>query len=167
MNRKKILTALSFLILGIFSILKFAGILHVSEEQIFGSVLIFYSLPAVYFSLDRNWKANLAWSTILFCTGVVLLVESYFEILDTRGIVFTSVLFTGGAVFFLLFIDNIKEKIFLAASLTLMLLSYLSATHFREWGLFNYANKIGDMFEVFWPVALIVFGLSVFINRKR
>ncbi|MFA7229608.1 MAG: hypothetical protein WC061_11280 [Melioribacteraceae bacterium] len=167
MNSNRRILGISFLLLGFFSVLEFFGILLATDGQILGTALLLYSIPTVYFSLEKGERAILAFATAVFCAGVVMIVKSYFEILDARGIVFTSILFAGGAVFFLLFIENVREKILSAVSLTMILLSYLSATYFREWGLFTYANKIGDIFEIFWPVILIVFGMSVFINRKR
>ena len=137
------------------------------DEQILGGAIIFYSLPTAYFSLENGKRDKLVWATILFCVSVVLIVKSYFEILDTRGIIFVSILFVSGTVLMLLFIENMKEKVFFFSSLILILLSYLSVTFFKNLGLFETANKIGNLVEVFWPVILIVLGIGVFIKRKK
>lgn len=94
-------------------------------------------------------------------------MKSYFEILDTRGIVFASILFASGAVFMLLFIENAKEKLFIVSALLLILLSYLTVTFFKNIGLFESVNKIGNLFEVLWPAVLMILGIGVFINRKK
>jgi len=137
------------------------------DEQILGGAIIFYSLPTAYFSLENGKRDKLVWATILFCVSVVLIVKSYFEILDTRGIIFVSILFVSGTVLMLLFIENMKEKVFFFSSLILILLSYLSVTFFKNLGLFETANKIGNLVEVFWPVILIVLGIGIFIKRKK
>ena len=155
------------MIAGVLAILKYYGVISFSNQQIIGTTFVFYSVPTVYISLENGRRERLVWATILFCAGVVFIVKSYFEILDTRGIVFTSILFGSGAVLLLLFIDNTKQKLFLILSIIMMILSYLSATFFKNWGLFTYTNKIGDVFEIFWPVILIVFGMSIFINRRN
>jgi hypothetical protein len=167
LNKNKIVLGISFLIVGVFSLLRYFGSVTLSNEQLFGTAILFYSIPTVYFSLDNGRREKLVWATLLFCVGVIFIVKSYFEILDTRGIVFASILFASGAVLFLLFIENMKEKIFLVSSLTLILLSNLSVTWFKNFGLFEAANKIGILFEIFWPVILIVFGITIFIRRKR
>jgi hypothetical protein len=46
-------------------------------------------------------------------------------------------------------------------------LSYLTVTFLKNLGLFETANKIGNLVEVFWPVILIVLGIGVLINRKK
>lgn len=167
MSKSKLVLGISFLLIGVFSLLRYFGVVSLSNEQLFGTAIIFYSLPTVYISLESGRREKLVLATVLFCVGVIFIVKSYFEILDTRGIVFASILFASGAAFMLLFIENIKERIFLISALLLILLSYLSVTFFKKLGLFETVNKIGDLFEVFLPAILIVLGISIFINRKR
>jgi len=163
----RIILGFSFLIFGILSMLSSRNIILLTFEDVVGIVFIFYSIPTVYSALNNGERGKLTASTILFLVGVVFLVKSYFEILDTRGIVFFSVLFISGSVLIILFIENVKEKIFLYAGIVLLILSYLSITQFKKLGLFNAANRIGILFEVFWPVILIVMGMIIFINRKK
>lgn len=137
------------------------------EEQIVAGAIIFYSIPTAYFSLENGKRDKLVWAAILFCVSIVLIVKSYFEIFDTRGIIFVSILFISGTVLMLLFIENMKEKVFFFSSLILILLSYLTVTFFKNLGLFDTANRIGNLAEIFWPVILIMLGIGVFINRKK
>ncbi|MBA4406865.1 hypothetical protein C0389_06285 [bacterium] len=167
MSNSRLVLGISFLLVGVFSLLRYFGIVSISDEQLFGTVIILYSLPTVYCSLENGRREKLVWATVLFCAGVVFIVKSYFEILDTRGIVFASILFAGGAAFMLLFIENTKEKIFLLSALLLVFLSYLSVTFFKKLGLFETVNKIGNLFEVFWPVVLMLLGIVIFIHRKK
>lgn len=167
MSNSRLVLGISFLLVGVFSLLRYFGIVSISDEQLFGTVIILYSLPTVYYSLENGRREKLVWATVLFCAGVVFIVKSYFEILDTRGIVFASILFAGGAAFMLLFIENTKEKIFLLSALLLIFLSYLSVTFFKKLGLFETVNKIGNLLEVFWPVVLMILGIVIFIHRKK
>lgn len=167
MNNNRFVLGISFFLAGFLSLLKYLNVISMPDEQILGSAIIFYSLPTAYFSLENGKRDKLVWATILFCVSVVLIVKSYFEILDTRGIIFVSILFVSGTVLMLLFIENMKEKVFFFSSLILILLSYLSVTFFKNLGLFETANKIGNLVEVFWPVILIVLGIGVFIKRKK
>ncbi len=163
----RIILGISFLIFGVLSMLSSRNIIFLTFEDVAGIVFIFYSVPTVYSALNNGDRGKLIVSTILFLVGVVFLVKSYFEILDTRGIVFFSILFIGGSVLIILFIENVKEKIFLYSGFILLALSYLSITQFKKLGLFNSANRIGNLLEVFWPVILIVMGMIIFVNRKK
>ncbi len=163
----KIILGISFLIFGILSMLSSRNIILLTFEDVAGIVFIFYSVPTVYSALNNGERGKLIVSTILFLVGVVFLVKSYFEILDTRGIVFFSILFISGSVLIILFIENIKEKVFLYAGIFFLMLSYLSITQFKRWGLFISANRVGNLLEVFWPVILIMMGMIIFVNRKK
>ena len=167
MNKNKFLLGTSFLLIGVLSILKYFGIVSLSPEQVLGTAIIFYSVPSVYYSLENGRREKLVWATVLFCVAVIFAVKSYFEILDTRGIVFVLILFAAGASFLLLFIENMKAKIFLLTSLSLILLSYLSVSLLKGLGLFDIVNKMGDLFETVWPAILILLGMTIFMRRKR
>jgi len=158
---------MSFLIVGVLSLLRYFGIVSLSPEQSFGTAILFYSIPSVYYSLENGRRDKLVWATVLFCVAVIFVVRSYFEILDTRGIVFVLILFAGGAAFFLLFIENTGTKIFLFVSLTLILLSYISVSFLKGLGLFDIVNETGDLFEAVWPAILILLGMTIFIRRKK
>jgi hypothetical protein len=165
LNKK--LAGISLISLGLFIILYQLNIVAVETEKIFGMLIVLCSSISVYIFLDKNERAKLALSVIIFFVGVLFLVESYYEILTTRGIVFTSILFINGGIFLILFIDNSKEKIFLSISLLSFFLSFLSYTILRKMGLFELANKIANLLEIFWPVILLVMGIGIFINRKK
>ncbi|OGV11183.1 MAG: hypothetical protein A3J84_04030 [Ignavibacteria bacterium RIFOXYA2_FULL_37_17] len=163
----RIVLGFSFLIFGILSLLSSRNIILLTFEDVAGIVFIFYSIPTVYSALNNGERGKLTASTILFLVGVVFLVKSYFEILDTRGIVFFSILFISGSALVILFIENTKEKILLYTGFVFLVLSYLSITQFKKLGLFDYANRIGNLFEAFWPIILIVMGMIIFVNRKK
>ncbi len=99
--------------------------------------------------------------------GIILVIKSNYEIINTRGIVFTSILFIGGTLFFILFIDNAGVKGFLFTSLILIIAGIIPITFLKGIGILDYANKAADIAEDFWPVALIILGLNVFLNRKK
>lgn len=163
----RIIPGFSFLIFGILSMLSSRNIILLTFEDVVGIVFIFYSIPTVYTALNNGERGKLTASTIMFLVGVVFVAKMFFEILDARGIVFFSVLFISGSVLLILFIENIKEKIFLSAGIVLLILSYISITQFKKFGLFSAANRIGNLLEVFWPAILIAMGMIIFINRKR
>lgn len=162
-----IIIGLSFLIYGVLSLLSSYSTINMESKVVLGITFCFYGIATVNQTFGNNERGKLSFASIVFLIGVVLFVKSHFELLDSRGIVFTSVLFISGATFLILFLENFKEKVFLYTGLVLLLLGILSATFFKNYGLFTLANKIGNLFEYFWPVLLIIFGINIFINRKK
>ncbi|MBI1939337.1 MAG: hypothetical protein HYS25_14600 [Ignavibacteriales bacterium] len=168
MNRNyKITTALALILFGVLSLLGYFSIISVSESFTAAAALIIYSLPAVYFSLNEKNRIRLLTASILFMIGIIFLIKENFELINSRGLIFTSILFIGGSTFMILFIEDTKQKIFLYASAVLMTAGYLSVTLFRNLGIINFANRLADTAEDFWPVVLILWGLNIFWNRKR
>jgi hypothetical protein len=167
LNKNKILIGSGFCILGILSFLSHLGIISLNVETIIAIIVALYSIAAFYISMGAGDRANIVFSTILFLVSVIFLVKSYYQITDTRATVFSSILFISGAVLFILFIDNPKEKFFLVPSIAMFLLSIASMLFLKSAGLFGLVNKVGNLYEVVWPAILIVLGIIVYINRKK
>lgn len=165
-RNKKILAACIFLY-GVLLLLRNSNLLNISIETVTGYVFLLYGVITFYQVFNNERREILIFVTILFLVGIELLVKANIDIYDTRGFVFTSVLFLSGSVFLVLFLENTKEKIFVISGIILIVLSYLTITTFKKLGVFDLANKIANLFEFFWPVVLLIFGISVFINRKK
>ena len=166
-SKNKILIALSFLIFGVLSLLSYTETIHISTEEAAGIVFILYGTVTVYKTFGANNRGALSFAVIVFLVGITLIIKTHFDLLDSRGIVFTSILFIGGATFLMLFLENTKTKAFLYAGLSLVALSIITVTLLKQLGLFSFTNRIGNYFEYFWPVVLILFGISLFANRKK
>jgi hypothetical protein len=163
----KNLAAISLIILGAGLLLIWSGIFIYEAEILFGFVLTSFGLTNTNYSFGSGSRKAIILSTILFLIGIALLVKNAYDIIDTRGLVLVSILFISGAVFLLLFIDRTKQRVFLFTGTALIVLSYFSLTVLKELGLFKWVHTIGEMFEVFLPVILIIFGISIYIGRKK
>ena len=167
LNKNKLILGFGLCLMGIFSFLSYLGIVSLNVETIIAIAAVLYSIVTVYISLGNGDRAALAFSTTLFLVGVIFLIKSHYQITETRGIVFSSILFISGAVLFILFVENPKEKKFLIPSFAMFLLSIASMLFLKNLGLFNLVNKVGNLFEIAWPAILIVLGISIFINRGK
>lgn len=163
----KNLVAISLIIIGAGLLLIWSGVLLYDSEILLGLVLAAFGISNTNYSFRVGSRKAIVLSAILFLTGIVLIVKNTYEIIDTRGLVLVSILFISGAVFLILFIENVKQKTFLLSGFALIILSYFSLTVLKKIGLFQWLKTVGDMFEVFLPVILILFGMSIFINRKK
>jgi len=174
MNRSRLLNfrnkktlAVCLFLYGMILLIGKSHLINISVEFISGFILILYSIITFYQAFSNKKRVVLILITILFLIGVILLVKANIYIYDTRGFVFTSVLFISGSVFLVLFLENTKEKIFVVSGIILIILSYLTTTIFKKLGLFHLTNETANLFGFFWPVVLIIFGLIIFLNRKK
>ncbi len=165
MNR--ILLAISLIVAGIFFLIRWAGFISFQTETAVGAIFIIFGLINADLSLRKNNRKVFLISAIMFLCGVSLLVKSIFFLPDTRGLVLVSILFISGSALLVLFLENVSQKIFLWSGIILAALSIISLTLLRMIGLFRLTNQIANLFEIFWPIILTLFGMSLFINRKK
>jgi hypothetical protein len=162
----RIITGIAFIILGGLSYLG-GSIFDLDVYNVVGITFVVYGVLAFYVSLGSGKRGWLFLSTIIFFIGIILIVKSSYELIDTRGLAFASILFIGGAVFLILFLENNKIKVFAVAAILLMLFGYLSTNLFKQIGILNTANSIAIVVEDFWPAILIFLGLNIFLTRKK
>jgi hypothetical protein len=166
-SNNKILIGIACIVFGGLTYLNNSFGLDFNTEELLGLVLIIFGIPAVYLSLNNEKRNELFLFTILFFIGIVLVVKSRFALVDTKGLVFSSVLFIGGAAFFMLFVENLKEKVFLLVSIALLILSFVSTNIFRQIGIIDAAHNIVSLLKNYLPAILIIIGAVVFAARKK
>lgn len=157
----------SALILGILFLLKFFQVISSPYTLLASYIFIFYGFTAAYFSFGTGYRGNLFFASIIFLSGIMMYVINNFEILQPSSAVFSSILFISGASFIVLYIDNIKERIFLYSGLLLMLISYFSITFFKNSDIVDTANRLSNLVIDYWPVFLLLFGINILLMRKR
>jgi hypothetical protein len=168
MNNKNIfLPALSLLLFGILSLLSYIHVINLNTSEILGVVFLAFGLITVYKTFGNEQRGILSLGVVVFLFGIVLIMKSRFALLDMRSIAFTSILFIGGATFFILFLDNKKQKAFLYSGMSLVILSIVTVVYLKDLKIFYYAKFIDSYFEYFWPVILIIMGISLFHSRKN
>lgn len=163
----KNLAAISLIIFGLGSLLVWSGVLSYDPEILIGLVLTAFGLSNTNYAFRSSSRKMIVFSSIVFLAGIALITKNSYDIIDTRGLVLVSILFISGSSFLIMFIDNTKQKVFLIAGLALIFLSVISLTVLRELGLFKWLRVVGNMFEVFLPVILILLGMVVYIGRKK
>ena len=166
MNMNRFFAGVAFVVLGIGYLLRIFHLTGINSQEIIGVSLIVFALPAAYFSFGKGKRSMLFLSTCMFLLGIIFIIIDRFEILQPKDLIFTSILFMIGAALIILFIDNTKEKIFLYTGMILLLSSVLSIKFAESSGYIRLANKIGSVIIDYWPVFLILVGLSFLFNRE-
>lgn len=166
LSYKKIFSCV-LIIAGILTLASEFRLLRIGIIQILAFSLILQGLFSASLSLNNNRRDLLFLFTVMFMIGIIFVTKSFFNIRETREIVFTSILFISGGALLILFIDNAKEKVFILSGIVFMLAGYLSITLFRSWGILKFANSLAKAAEDFWAVLLITWGLILFLNRKK
>jgi hypothetical protein len=158
---------LTLILFGLLISLSGFKIIKMGRDEIIGTVLILQAIPSVFISLMKSRRTLIFVFTVIFMIGIIFITKSHYEIIESRGLIFSSILFISGSGFLILYTDNLKERVFLYTGILFFVLGYFSITFFRELGIIEFANSLANIVEDFWPIVLILLGLTIFINRKK
>lgn len=168
MNRvRTILISAGLIVIGFFVLLYDYNLFEINYKSVLEYLFLFFGLVLLLTSMNDNSRGLLFLGSLVFMAGVVLLVINEFEILSPLKIVVPSILFSLGAAFFLLFIDNYKENVFLFISIILISISILLIVFLKDHHLYNIANRVSFLILEFWPILLTLIGLGVMLNRNH
>ena len=156
---------LTFLALSI--ILKLWGVIDFDNNEIWSYGLVFYGISLVYISFGNNQRGRLFIGSIIFLVGLLLFIISKFEFFSASTLVIPSILLIFSISFFMLFLDNLKEKSLLLISLVFFIAGTLYTLFRGEISFLSFINSIKLITLNYWPVVLIAVGIILVIHRER
>ncbi len=154
------LIGLSFLLIALLYILNLNYHLGYALPLISSLVFGLLAVYLVYKSFSTDRRSILIWNTIIFCTSTLIFITQYFRVNNISQLIIPSILFCGGLVFLMLFIQNSINRSLIYASITFFVLFGLSV-FFRNT---LFMNKINILLELLLSYKIIlIFLLSAFL----
>ncbi len=161
------LFSISLFLWGFISLLIHFNILSVNHSLVTSIIIIAYGLSSTNFAFKKSNRLQLVVSSIIFFIGIIFLVKSNYIIVDSRGLIFISILLIAGAVSILLYIDNAKQKLFLYTGLIVFGIGIFFLIFIQKLGVLYLINQAAGLFENYLPFFLIVLGLIIFLKREK
>ncbi len=166
MKQQQILIySVTFLILAL--LCNIVGIINVDNYEILAYTFSFYGLSTVYASMGHNKKLQLFWGSSIFLVGIDFLIISRFDVFNTSGIIFPSILFILGISSFILFIDNPDDKAILLISVIFTLLGLIYSTSVGNLRIMSFINSLISFVTGYWIMLIIVVVVFLVIRRKE
>ena len=164
-NRILIVYLLIFLVASI--LLRLFGIFNFTSSELLSYTLIFAGFGLFFNSFGKGNKALLFSSSFIFLWGVILFLINNFEFTDNSTLIFPALVLNIGFSFLIVFINNIKDKIYLIISLIFILFGTLAVL----WkGNFNSSIFLSSLVKIainYWPIVLIAGGLIFILTRSE
>jgi hypothetical protein len=159
---------LLFLILFIFAaiFLRFAGLIDFSGLEMLSYVFMASGVAAVYASIGMDRKGILFTGSTLFLTGILIFINTRFDIEDVRLLVFPSVLLITGIGFFILYFDESSQKLFLIISIVFITAGLLFLLISRSEAFTGYAVSLWGMLKSYWIVVLISAAVVIILRSS-
>lgn len=166
MKNKKVIGSIIFIIALFFMLNTFdTGIIQ--KIGIWAYILAVVGIAGVFFSLKTGDRVKLFLYTVVFLTGIFLVVINNFVLLNPGMILLPAVLFIIGGALLMLFIDNSGQKAFLIAGSFLIIISLLLIFVIKTGYILIYANKMSFYILDFWPAIFIVLGFLLLAGRYK
>jgi hypothetical protein len=156
---------LTFLALSI--LLKLWGIIDFDNNEIWGYGLIFYGISLVYISFGNNQRGRLFIGSIIFLAGLFLFIISKFEFFQVSILIIPALLLIFSISFFMLFLDNLKDKTVLLISVIFFIAGTIDTLYNGEISISTFFDSILQITLNYWPVVLIAIGIILIIHREK
>ncbi|HVO75991.1 MAG TPA: hypothetical protein VMT35_18350 [Ignavibacteriaceae bacterium] len=147
--------------------MKLFGIIDYSAGEIIGYIFIIYGLALVYTSMGKDKKLLLFIGSSLFLAGVFLFIINNFQLTGSSNPILTSIILIPGISFFILFIDDFSNKLFLILSAGFTAVGLLIIISTGSPTFSSFFSSILYIAVRYWPVVLIVIGIALIIKRDE
>ena len=153
--------------LGIIFLLDIDLLFGLNRHLIILSILLIVGLSGTFVCLGSGRRIAHFIFTIIFLSGVLLFITGQYVLLNQGKILFPSVLFMIGAGFFMLFLDNTREIVFLITSIFLLLTSFILIFVLDGGVIIAFANRFILYGLEFWPGIIILIGFLLLSARYK
>jgi hypothetical protein len=140
--------------------------LGISPQDVIVYAAMLIGLFAVFASFGSGRKAMLFVSSAVFLTGAALFTVGQMDIISRQQVTFPAALIIAGLSLLMLFLDEMKNKVFALTGLFLIISGVLFVYLRRDFAFISFANNLGYNLMSFWPVYILIAG-TVYLLRKK
>ena len=154
---------LALIIIGAALLLDRLNVVEIHFSTVFWPIVMVLGLMSVGRGFGQNRRGKIFWGSVWFLYGLFFFLRSS-DFVELRGHMFVPATFLIiGIAFLMMYFNNLKDWFFLLSSLIFIGIgmAYICA----ELDYLSYWD-LHDALRVYWPVILILFGLT-FIFRRR
>ena len=161
------ITILTFLLLFFIAatLLRIINVIALDVEELYGYGFILYGIATVYTTFGEENKVMLFLGSVIFLLGIVISLPAHFDIIRISDLFLPSALLIGGISLFVVYLDDTKNIILLIASFILLLSGTVLVFISRTIIIPVFFESILDFIVVYWPVLLIVSGITIILKR--
>jgi|WetSurMetagenome_2_1015567.scaffolds.fasta_scaffold597402_2 hypothetical protein len=151
------------IVIGLAMLLDRFDVFNLRFSTIFWPMVSLCGLVLVGRGYAQERRGRVFWGTVLFLYGIFFVLRSidYFEIYGYTFFPASFLVF--GLAFFMMYLCNFRDWPLLIPSM--ILLGIGSLILMNEYG-FLYPYEVFDIIHMYWPVALILFGVGLMLRKK-
>ncbi|HSD62571.1 MAG TPA: hypothetical protein VLB50_02200 [Ignavibacteriaceae bacterium] len=147
------------------TLLRLIGLLTLYSTELFGYAFILYGIATVYTTFGENYKVLLFAGAAIFLIGILISLPAHFDIIQISNLYIPSAILIGGISLFVVYFDDTTNPVVLIASIILLLSGIILVIVSRTVYVTIFLESILDFIAVYWPVLLIVSGITIILRR--
>ena len=154
---------LIFFVAAVF--LRLLDLINLDSTELFAYGFILYGVATVYTTFGEKNKFLLFAGSVVFLAGIVISLPQHFEFVKPLNIFLPSSALILGIALLIVFLDDTKNKAIMIASFILIIAGFVLVFISRSVQLSVYFESVIDFIIVYWPVLLIVSGVTIILKR--
>lgn len=157
------LFGIALIVVGSFILLGKFHLVHVGFGSIFWPIIMVFGLVGVGRGFAQNKRGKIFWNTVWFLYGLFFFLRVS-NLAEAQSYMFVPATFLIiGIAFLMTFMNNIHDWFFLIPSLIFGGIGLMFI--FAELDYVSYWD-VADSVRMYWPVVLILFGLTILFRRR-
>jgi hypothetical protein len=146
--------------------LRITGIISFTSIELLSWIFMLTGITGVLYSFGLDRKGLLFISSTAFLVGIIIFINSRFDLEDTRMLLFPSVLFVIGIGFLLLFLDDTSLRVFGIISLLFLTAGVIYMMFLRDFVFTGFFISFWNLLKSYWFVLILVTGLVFLLRRE-
>ncbi|MCZ6701862.1 MAG: hypothetical protein O6940_02345 [Ignavibacteria bacterium] len=145
--------------------LRALGVIHISNDELLGYVLIIYGLSLFYSSFISGRKIFLFVGSTTFLIGIIFFLFSNFQFQNTHDFILPAIIFILSISSFMVYLSDTTQKISVYIAIILCVLGVGAMALISKNGITGYFINIVFISEIYWPMLIILIVVVMLVNK--
>ncbi len=146
-------------------LLRTFGVIHISNDELLGYVLIIYGLSLFYSSFVSGRKIILFVGSTIFLIGIIFFLLSNFQFQNTHNFILPAIIFILSISSFMVYLSDTTQKISVYIATILCALGVGAMALIIKNGITGYFVNIVFITEIYWPMLIILIVVVMLVNK--
>jgi hypothetical protein len=164
--RNNLILIYLLLFVAILILLRALGVIHISNDELLGYVLIIYGLSLFYSSFISGRKIFLFIGSTIFLIGIIFFLLSNFQFQNTHDFILPAIIFVLSISSFMVYLSDTTQKISVYIAIILCALGIGAMALIIKNGIAGYFVNIVFITEIYWPMFIILIVVVMLVNKN-
>jgi len=163
--RNNLILIYLLIFVSILIFLRALGVIHISNDELLGYVLIIYGLSLFYSSFISDRKIFLFIGSTIFLIGIIFFLLSNFQFQNTHDFILPAIIFIFSISSLMVYLSDTTQKISVYTAIILCAMGVGAMVLVIENGITGYFANIVFITEIYWPMFIILIVVIMLVNR--